>query len=181
MSMKATAKENTSSEPTELRPGIANPWCWYPNRLSKQKWEALRRKVLKRDDYSCCLCGHRATKWMNVHHLSSNADKPSNLKTVCVACHAVLHFGLNLQYRKIEIWESRIPQVEIVKRTRAGVASGKSLAQIKRTLPLTRGRHSPKSLKYANDLIKQMGDLPRAFLRKPLCVVFVKLKRWQIE
>jgi hypothetical protein len=139
-------------------------------------------RVLKRDDYSCCFCGHRATKWMNVHHLKSSTDNGlANLRTICVACHAVQHIGLNLGLGLIEIWESKLPQVEIVSRTRAAVAGGKSLAQIKKTLPLKKGPYSPKSVKYANDLIETMARRPRTYLEKPLCAVFVGLKRWQIE
>ncbi len=164
----------------ELRPSIINPSLWFPNRLPRQKWEMLREVVLKRDNYTCGFCRHRALKWMNIHHLASNSDRPSNLKSICVACHAVLHIGFNLEHGIIEIWKSHIPQVEIVRRTREGIASGKSLAQIKKALHLKKGRHPPKSLEYANDLIKQMGNSPRAYLAKPLCAIFVNLKRWQI-
>src|SRR5438552_18625227 len=113
---------------------------------------------------------------MHNHQLKSNTDnRLPNLRTICVACHAVLHIGLNLQHGIIEIWRSTISQVEIVRRTRAGVAEGNSLAKIRKTLPLKRGPFPPKSVKYANDLIRTMGRSPRAALKKPLCAVFVKL------
>jgi len=126
--------------PAELRPGITNPEHWFPDRLTDSEWRRLRERVLERDEYACYFCGHRATKWMNVHHEKSGSNnRLQNLRTVCVACHAVMHIGLNLRLGKIEIWESRIDQVEIVRQTRKGVEDGRSLAQIKKSLPLKRG------------------------------------------
>src|SRR5919108_378094 len=102
--MKADKRKKKDSEPSELRPGITNPYLWFPNRPPKDRWRKIREKVLKRDHYTCCFCGHRATKWMNIHHIHSSTDnRPYNLKTICVACHAVLHIGLNLQLGIIEI------------------------------------------------------------------------------
>jgi hypothetical protein len=161
----------------ELRPGINNPSIWHPERLDKK----IREQILERDNYTCCFCGHRAAKWMNIHHLQSNSIKPSNLKTICVACHAVLHIGLNLQYEVIEIWKSKLSQVEIVRQTRAGILSGKSLKEVKKTLPLEKGPRASNSIEYANELLKIIGHQPRAYLEKPLCAVFVRLKRWQVE
>ena len=119
---------------------------------------------------------------MNIHHIKSGSDnRLQNLRTVCVACHAIMHIGLNLQLRKIEIWKSALDQVEIVKRTRKGIHEGKSLTQIKKSLPLRRGPYPPRSLRYANELLDQMGRSSRAYLDKPLCAVFTNLQRWQVE
>jgi hypothetical protein len=168
--------------PTELRPGITNPNHWFPDRPPDSEWRRLRRRVLERDDHTCYFCGHRATKWMNIHHSKSGSDnRPQNLQTICVACHAVLHIGHSLGFGVIEIWKSRMSQVEIVKRTRKGVEGGKSLTQIKKSLQLRRGPYPPRSLKYADELVDQMGRSSRAYLDKPLCAVFIKMKRWQVE
>jgi hypothetical protein len=175
--MKAAATKKTASVIYELKPGITNPDFWRPERLPIE----LRNKILERDDYTCCFCGHRALKWMNVHHKSSTDNSPDNLQTLCVACHAVLHIGLNLQYGAIEIWKGKIPQIEIVRNTRKGVAGGKSLSQIKKAFLLKKGPYPPNSIKYADDLIQQIGNSPRAYLQEDLRVVFVKLERWQLE
>ena len=167
---------------SELRPGVTNDEQWFPDRLTDGEWRRLRKRVLERDDYTCYFCRHRATKWMNIHHIKSGSDnRLQNLRTVCVACHAVMHVGLNLQLRKIEIWESKLDQVEIVKRTRKGIREGKSLRQIKKSLSLRKGPYPPRSLRYANELLDQMGRSPRAYLDKPLCAVFTSLQRWQVE
>jgi len=138
--------------------------------------------VLERDNYTCVSCGHRALKWMHVHHFEeSENNDPSNLKTMCVACHAILHVGRSLMHGTIEIWRTNMSQVEIVRKTRAGVKAGLSLAQIKKKLKLKRGPLAPKSVGYANSLLRTMGKRPRAYLPEPLCAVFVDLKRWQLE
>ena len=149
--------------PAELRPGITNPRHWFPDRPPDSEWRILRRRVLERDDHTCYFCGHRATKWMNIHHRKSGSDnRPQNLQTICVACHAALDIGHSLGFGVIEIWESGTSQIEIVKRTRKGVEDGTSLALIKMSLPLKRGPHPPKSLKYADELVKQMRRSSRA-------------------
>ncbi len=81
----------------------------------------------------------------------------------------------------VEIWRCDISQVEVVQRTRDGVRQGLSLVAIKKRLPLSSGPHPANSVRYANDLVKKMDSKPRAYLDEPLCVVFVKLNRWQIE
>ena len=165
-----------------LRPGVTNVELWYPERPPKAEWDRIRKLVLERDNHTCISCGHRALKWMNVHHLEeSGENKPENLSTMCVGCHAVLHIGMNLGLGIIEIWKSELSQVEIVQESRAGVKNGLSLTQIAKTLNLKRGPHAPVSILYANELIRNMGSAVRAYLPKPLCAVFVKLSRWQLE
>ena len=164
-----------------LRPGITNPRLWYPKRPPDFEWQRIRKIVLERDDWTCAACGHRALKWMNVHHLQDSGDNhPANLVLLCVACHTVLHVGRSLMHGIVEVWESDISQVEIVRRTREGVRQGLTLDVIKSQLPLKPGKYPANSTKYANDLIEKMGREPRAYLDEPLCAVFVKFDQWQI-
>lgn len=164
-----------------LRPGITNPHLWYPERPPKSEWNQIRKIVLERDNWTCATCDHHAHKWMNVHHLEDSGDNsPDNLVPLCVACHAVLHVGFNLQKKVVEIWECEIPQVEIVQRTRESIRQGLSLTEIKAQLPLRPGVYPASSVEYANSLIAKMGNAPRAYLDEPLCAVFVNLNRWQI-
>jgi len=165
-----------------LRPGVTSPDLWYPKRPKATEWERIRKTVLERDNWTCVFCKHRARKWMNLHHVSnSGSNSPKHLAVVCVACHAVLHIGYNLGLGIIEIWKSKLSQVEIVRRTREGIRKGRTLTSIKKSLQLTRGPLPPKSIGYANGLVAKMGRAHRAYLKEPLRVVFVKLKRWQIE
>lgn len=121
----------------QLRPGITNPRLWYLDRPPKSQWDKIRKIVLNRDNNTCQFCGHMAKKYMNVHHIDETGEnEPDNLITCCVACHAILHVGRNLALGIIEVWKSDIPQVDIVKVTRMGVKSGKSLDEIKKRFAL---------------------------------------------
>jgi len=162
-----------------LRPGVTNPTLWYPERPPKAQWNRIRKMVLERDDYTCRACGHRALKYMNVHHLEeSGENSPENLITMCVACHAVLHIGRNIDLKVIEIWASDLSQVEVVKRSREGVKKGLTLMEINKILNLKCGPHLPDSLEYANELVHDIGEAARAYLPEPFCAVFVGLNRW---
>lgn len=172
----------TKHQAHELRPGITNPGLWYPERPPKNEWNKIRKVVLERDKNTCQFCGHVAKKYMNIHHVNETGENnPDNLITCCVVCHAVMHMGRNLSLGTIEIWQSEIPQVEIVQVTRDGIKNGKTLKAINKALPLKKGPYESGSIEYANSLVATIGDNPRTTLEKPLCVVFVDLKRWQIE
>ncbi|GAK34399.1 hypothetical protein AQ1_02297 [alpha proteobacterium Q-1] len=166
----------------DLRPAITNPALWWPKRPPRAEWNRIRRTVLERDDYTCSTCEHRAIKNMHVHHLAHSDDNAiDNLITICVACHAVLHFGRSITLGVIEIWNCPLPQAEIVQQTRMGIARGLSLETIKQDLQLGLGPHPPASDLYANELIEGMGSAPRAYLPEPLKAIFVSLKQWQIN
>lgn len=165
-----------------LRPGITNPNLWYPERPPKSEWDRIRGVVMERDDWTCAFCHHRAIKWMNTHHVKDSADHdPKNLVPVCVACHAVLHVGNSLRHGSVEIWKCDMAQIEVVRYTRLRVRQGISLSEIKKQLSISPGPYAPDDVEYANDLIRNMGDAPRAYLDEPLCAIFTNLKRWQIE
>lgn len=165
-----------------LRPGVINSGLWYPKRPPEEEWLRIRLIAMERENWTCVCCRHRARKWMNAHHITDSGDHtPENLAPVCVACHAVLHIGLNLMKKVIEIWNCDLGQVEIVRQTRAGIRQGRTLREIKGSLPLTRGKYPPDSVNYANDLIRTMGNAPRASLDEPLCAVFVERIYWQLE
>jgi hypothetical protein len=71
--------------------------------------------------------------------------------------------------------------VEIVRATREGVRSGRSLEEIKKSFKLKRGRLAPTSVKWANDLLNSMDVEPRIELAEPLCAVFIQFTRWQLD
>lgn len=166
----------------ELRPGVANPKLWWPERADQSRWRRIRKDVLERDDYICVSCQHRALKWMQVHHVLAGEDHdPANLSVLCVACHAVMHVGLSLQFGSVAIWETQLSQVEVVRRSRDGVRRGRSLSEVNAGFGLKEGRLKPVSILWANDLPKGIGSEPRAELPKPLCAIFVDFTQWQLE
>ena len=165
----------------ELRPGVTNPGLWYPERPPQAEWSRIRKVVLQRDNNTCRACGYQSAKYMNLHHFEETGkNEPDNLITMCVACHAVLHMGRNLDLKTIEIWQSPLSQVELVRKTREGIRDDRSLQDINKEFKLKRGPYAPDSIEYANSLLQAIGEAPRASLSKPLCAVFVAFKQWQL-
>jgi hypothetical protein len=165
-----------------LRPGVSNPKTWFPDRPSSTEWHKIRKLVLERDNYSCVSCGHKAQKYMQVHHRNeSGLHSLDNLIVHCVACHAVEHLGRNLALKSVEVWSCDFSQVQIIKLTRSLIKKGLSLQEINSQFSRKQGPFSPDSLDFANELVQGMGDNPRAYLPEPLCCFFVNFSRWQIE
>ena len=71
--------------------------------LKSQEWRALRKVVLKRDNYKCVDCNIKGiSKWnpngpkLQVHHLHYDGIEtmtftPDQLVSVCPACHDIRH------------------------------------------------------------------------------------------
>src|SRR5208283_4639933 len=125
--------------------------CSWPSTNSRQNWPRASHKSLNHCNSPCSaeeVSGNYSTHFLlyKVPKLGTSypsisttysrtlmiTNEPSNLTTLCVACHAVLHIGYNLINEIIEIWESDLSQVEIIQHTRKEIANGKSLAQIKK-------------------------------------------------
>jgi len=62
-------------------------------------WNRRRKRVYRRDDYTCQNCGRRGGPYGNAelhaHHIvpkgNGGTHRLSNLKTVCKDCHAAIH------------------------------------------------------------------------------------------
>lgn len=65
-------------------------------------WDFKRKKVLRRDDYTCQRCGHQSGphagdegRVLQAHHINKVSDggsnELSNLRTLCQPCHGVQH------------------------------------------------------------------------------------------
>lgn len=68
-------------------------WDWYNKYLNSAPWLKLRAAILKRDNYSCGLCGLGADQ---VHHLSYDRvgyEEDGDLISVCKNCHNNIHRG----------------------------------------------------------------------------------------
>lgn len=61
----------------------------------------VRNKILERDNYTCQMCGLKVN--LCVHHLDMNKlnNKPANLITLCIFCHAKMHTFLK-RVKRIE-------------------------------------------------------------------------------
>ena len=166
----------------QLRPGVANRNQWQGAERKNAVTPKIRKVVLARDDNTCASCGHRAMKWMHIHHIAEeDNDALENLATLCPACHAIMHFGRSMQWGTLEIWKADLPQVEIVRATREGIRRGLSLQEVKSTFKLEHGRLPPDSMDWPNELLNSMAAEPRAELPEPLCAVFIEFSRWQLD
>ena len=70
-----------------------------------EAWHKVRQQSLKRDGFSCLICGKRKTKSrsykkrVDCHHILSFADFPkfrlvvNNIATLCATCHSQWHFN----------------------------------------------------------------------------------------
>ena len=65
-------------------------------------WDSRRRRVYRRDDYTCANCGVRGggghdaeSVELHAHHIvpisKGGSHATSNLKTLCVDCHNAIH------------------------------------------------------------------------------------------
>lgn len=61
----------------------------YPRQWTKQ----LRQSIRVRQNYCCAVCGEKAKKDLNIHHIDENKGncQKGNLVALCVKCHGVVH------------------------------------------------------------------------------------------
>lgn len=68
----------------------------YKEQMTDPRWAARSREIMKRDNFTCQLCG-RSDRGLNVHHIKYQNDldywdyPDELLLTVCPVCHAKIH------------------------------------------------------------------------------------------
>lgn len=66
-------------------------------RISKTSWLRKRKKVYKRDNWRCQICGKHCWNDIQCHHIISvrkgGFDSYQNLITLCKSCHIKVEFG----------------------------------------------------------------------------------------
>lgn len=80
------------------------------------EFQMVRKKVLERDDYTCRLCGFKAAKWQEVHHVNDDHsdNRKENLWTVCSYCHMCQHIGLaGRNEEAVLVWMPEISQAQL--------------------------------------------------------------------
>lgn len=83
----------------QLYPSYAPPEKWrnesQNRRLEGEEWQAIRRRILRRDNYRCAYCGYRAEKFQVVDHIDGDPENNSddNFQIVCQMCNCVKHAG----------------------------------------------------------------------------------------
>ena len=134
------AKENSSAK--QLYPSYAPPQKWrnesQTRLLESEEWQAIRRRILQRDNYMCAYCGYRAKKFQIVDHIDGDPENnlDDNLQTVCQMCNCVKHAGQGCVLKGIvELYRiAWFSQNTLIILTRFLRDSGKSDAEIKNLL-----------------------------------------------
>jgi len=108
----------------------------------KEFWTGIRKKVLKRDNYTCQNCGSK--RKLDIHHIdgsgSNNSRKEmnnniNNLITLCHTCHMRLEFIKAGSFNKGE-WLEKKERNEMV----CSLAESMSQSQIARDMGISRQR-----------------------------------------
>lgn len=71
-----------------------DPRKMYKAYLKSGVWRRKRKLVLKRDDYTCCMCGKKKKKGMHVHHSTYKRLGDEDLRdlvVLCSGCHLSIH------------------------------------------------------------------------------------------
>lgn len=85
--------------------------AWFDNlrsKLSKTKWDMVKRAVYKKAGDQCEICGGRGKKWpvecheIWEHSLLLRETKMKGLIALCPSCHEVKHIGLALKRGRYE-------------------------------------------------------------------------------
>src|SRR3989344_2565771 len=105
---------------------FAPPEKWRNEKQSKklrgEEWQNLRRKILKRDNYTCAYCNYKSDKYQIADHIDGNPENNShaNLQVICQMCNLIKHSGQGCEIKGIvDIYrESKYNQNAIIKITR---------------------------------------------------------------
>lgn len=116
---------------------FANSKTWRTNikeKITKERWEKLKLKILDRDNYACQYCGFKSEKWQIVHHIDGNPNNSGekNLETVCQMCNLIHHAGQGCVIKRIVdlYMKSNYGQNDVIKITRDMRGKGKSDKEI---------------------------------------------------
>lgn len=93
---------------------------WFDNvrsRVTKEKWDALRRLAYKAAGYRCEICGGRGEQWpVECHERWLYDDgaliqRLDGLIALCPSCHEVKHFGLAMKQGRFAFAQAHLENV----------------------------------------------------------------------
>jgi 5-methylcytosine-specific restriction endonuclease McrA len=110
----------------ELHPSYDPPHQWRTPEesryLKSSAWETTRKRIKKRDDYTCRYCHFRTDFYMTADHIDGdpNNHDDSNLQLLCSWCNSVKHAGLSTSVQgHMHLYvKTKLSQVEVLQQTR---------------------------------------------------------------
>jgi len=123
---------------------FAPPEKWRNPHQTKElrggEWQVLRKRILKRDDYTCVYCGYKSEKYQIVDHIDGDPEnnKDDNLQVICQMCNLIKHSGQGCEIKGIvDLYRrSKYPQHVVIKITRKMRDEGASDTEIIKVLEL---------------------------------------------
>jgi len=121
----------------KLAPDLVPQFCWYSNVrscMSKEQWQALKKRVNASHGYRCVVCGGRGeTHWVEAHEVweyveidGENIQRLADIISVCPQCHEVKHMGHANTQGRGEIALAHMAQVNGTSVEQARIESDKA-------------------------------------------------------
>jgi hypothetical protein len=172
-----------------LRASVMRRDEWFKER-DPEEWKRIREQVFKRDNETCVYCGWKARRFQQVNHIGAEDDHSlENLETVCAACHAVLHLGINSMEGVLSAFDCKpelINMARIVSATRVLVSRKTPWPEIERqilehyALPGGRVYTCNETTGLANQMLKTIppGEY-RGYLEPGKAILFHASPPWK--
>lgn len=111
----------------ELRLSVTRTWFNRTLSTESSEWKSLRTQALNKCKNACRFCGWRFSKFMVCDHINGDAsdNRLENLGINCPGCDKIRHCGRNAA--ELELRVSKMPQVDIAKRTYEYYAKNKKV------------------------------------------------------
>ena len=143
-----------------LYPSFAPPQKWrnphQTKKLKGEEWQILRKKILKRDNYTCVYCRYKSEKYQIVDHINGDPEnnQDENLQVICQMCNLIKHSGQGCEIQAVvDLYrKSKYPQHVIIKITRKMRDESASDTDIIRVLEL----QDKAKFKMNNEYLKKL-------------------------
>lgn len=142
-----------------IRLSVTRSWGNRTLPVNSPEWRALRAGILARDNRTCASCSYASShpmgRGLKVDHKNGDASNndPRNLRIHCPPCEAIRHCGLAGVKGWVQLANSEMEQIEIIRRTRQMFEESGTIPRIRQVDPFaTRARIDAVDL--ANKLLE---------------------------
>jgi len=166
----------------DLHLSVTNTWGNRTLPVDSPQWKRLREQVLRRDKYTCRFCSFSANSYMVVDHLNGIAsdNRLVNLGVNCQMCDKIRHCGLAGISGLLMLGTSKMPQVEIVRGTRAYVKKHRKLPKAIQITPDARLVQQMEMAEFADILLETEWERLPPRMKSYRGFFTGKFDRWQV-